>query len=48
VLLIIEDTADGVGDSELAVESNEQVIDDGDVCWKGKWLQTPTSGLKFV
>jgi hypothetical protein len=30
VLPIIEDIADNVGDSELTVESNGQVIDDGD------------------
>ena len=48
MLPIIEDIADSVGDSELTVESNGQVIDDGNACWKGKWFQTPTSRLKFV
>jgi len=40
--------ADSVGDNELTVASNEQVIDDGDACRKGKWFQTPTCRLKFV
>jgi len=36
MLPIIEDVADSVGDNELTVVSNEQVIDDGDACRKGK------------
>ena len=48
MLPIIEDIADSVEGSELTVESNGQVINDGDACWNGKWFQTPTSGLKFV
>ena len=48
MLPVIEDVADSVGDSELTVESNGQVIGDGDACQKGKWFQTLTCRLKFV
>ena len=47
MLPVIEDVADSAGDSELTVESNRQVISDGDACRKGKWFQTPTCRLKF-